>query len=301
MAKQNMLTATKRIISLLLVMCMVASIMIIDVKKVHAASVQDKFTVYYDTSKYDIYWMARRSVTCYSQYGSMWSDLDEDDKLGSATIRTYYLKPKYKTGDKYYGKVGCQITMNPVSVAGDVVGMSQLAKIQILTPNSASRVCSPTVSMLQIQESQSSNKSGQFTAGTGIKYNLTNKIWEISPSVSLNTSWGSTSTYTYSRTNVNLTQRTNDNGFATWMYDYKSKDGNSVWNGYLHSSSNVAGQVVYLINGSPSGNWLKLGVGVKYEVRFGAGNEVTGDVANRMGVSTNRDMSIETDSYVLSY
>ena len=64
-----------------------------------AYSPDDECKISYDSSKYTAVWMSRKKIIMRSQYGSMWKDLDEDDKLGSATIRFYYLQPKAKTGN----------------------------------------------------------------------------------------------------------------------------------------------------------------------------------------------------------
>lgn len=302
----------KKCVCMTLVVCMMASMMISDASIVNAASFSttpsspdDKFYVSYDSSKYTIYWVSRTKITSRSQYGSMWSDLDKGDKLGTATIRAYYLEPKSSTGGYYYAMAGCQISMDPSSLrrTGDVFGMSQLAHIKIQTINEDSRVCSPTKEVLNIQASKTTSSSGNFTAGTGVKYNFSTKSWEASGQFSFGNTWGSSSSYTYNKTNVSLTQHNKDGVYAGWKYDYKSKDGDITWNEYLFSSSKVAGQVVYRLNGKPtySNRANNIPVKLSYDIRFGAGDTSTGEVANRLGPSTNRDMSIMTGTIYFSY
>lgn len=300
----------KKCLSITLVVCVMASMMIVDVSLANAAtfsttpsSPDDKFVVSYDSSKYTIYWVSRKKITSKSQYGSMWWNLDEDDKLGTATIRTYYLEPKSSVGGYYYAIAGCQVSMDPVDVAGDVTGMSQLADFRIKTINEDSRVCSPTVEVLEIQASNTTSSSKSFTAGTGLKYNTANKSWEASGQFSFGTTWGSSSSYTYNKTNVNLTQKSKNGDYASWKYDYKSKDEDVTWNAYLMSSSKVAGQVVYRLNSKPkySNRAKNIPTKIYYDIRFGAGDSSTGEVANRLGPSTNRDMSIMTGTISLSY
>ena len=119
----------KKCICMALVMCMATSMLIADVQNVQAVDFstyyapEDTFEVSYDESKYTIFWASRKKITCKSQYGSMWGNLAKNDKLGTATIRIYYLEPKEKTGGYYYGTTGCQVSMNPVMVKGDVSGM----------------------------------------------------------------------------------------------------------------------------------------------------------------------------------
>lgn len=109
--------------------------------------------------------------------------------------------------------------------------------------------------------------------------------------------------------NVVLTQKDNNRvdangcGYAAWKYDYISKDGDKTWNAYLMSSSKVAGQVVYRLDLNPTnGNRVKnIPTKIYYDIRFGAGKTSNGKVANRMGASSNRDMSIATGTISLSY
>lgn len=269
-----------------------------------AISADDKVAVTYDTSKYTYLGISRVKVTCYSQYGSMWSDLDKGDKLGYALIRFYYLEPKNSAGNgAYYGITGVQVSMNPCDVAGDISGMSQLAKFGIKTINSASRVCSPTSEILAIQKSASKTSGSQFTVSAGIEYNSSKGKWEPKASGSFGHSWGATTTYTYNMTNVNMTQKDDNGGVATWCYDYISKDKDKTWNAYLFSSTKVSGQVVYRLNFKPTSTTRKTEAPTKitYEIRFGAGNIVNGKVANRLGFSTNRDMCIKTGSQTISW
>lgn len=294
----------KKCLCIILVMCSIFTKMMFEIPVVDAAiTSSDKYSVSYDSSKYTIFWITREKINCYSQYGSMWGDLDKGDKLGSATLRFYYLEPKSKTDGSYYAKAGCQISMDPTSVAGDVSGMSQLAKIGIKTPNADSRVCSPTVGILNVQKTKSVDSSGSFTAGTGIEYDYSTDSWIASSNTSFTGGWSSVSSYTYNSSNVNLIQKNKDNGYATWKYDYISKDGNLTWNAYLFSSSKVAGQVVYALDSKPTSSNRNdnLPSKISYDVRFGAGDETNGKVANRLGFSTNREMSIVADTISISY
>lgn len=268
----------------------------------------DKYEVEYDSSNYTMFWVCRVTYTLKSQYGSMWKNLDNDDKLGTATLRLYYLEPKNDLDGKYYAITGCKINMDPVIVKGSVVGMSQLAEFGISTPNPTSRICSPTVQSIEAQVTNSSYADNDFKVNTGINFNVKNKKWEVSGNLGLDYThkWGSSTSYTYSVTNVNMTQRTQDGqtgNYASWTYDYKSKDGNAKWNEYLHSSSEVAGQVVYQLGSKPNASNRKNCVpnSLYYNIRFGAGDQINGNVANRLGASTNRDMSIKTGKLSVSY
>ena len=66
------------------------------------------------------------------------------------------------------------------------------------------------------------------------------------------------------------------------------------------STSTISGQVVYRMEGEPgdddNGFMINQPWCIAYDIRFGAGNLSTGKVANRGGLSTNREMSIETKS-----
>lgn len=178
-----------------------------------------------------------------------------------------------------------------------------MADFRIKTINEDSRVCSPTVEILEIQESKTTSSSNSFTAGTGVKYNFSKKSWEASCQRGFSKSWGSSSTYTYNKTNVNLIQKNKNGDYASWKYDYISKDRNVTWNAYLMSSSKVAGQVVYRLNSKPTdSNRVKnIPTKIYYDIRFGAGDSSTGEVANRLGPSTNRNMSVKRGTISLSY
>ena len=69
------------------------------------------------------------------------------------------------------------------------------------------------------------------------------------------------------------------------------------------SSSKVAGQVAYDLGCKPTSNNRKNSIPTKiyYDIRFGAGDSISGEVADRLGLSTNRDMSIKTGTISLSY
>lgn len=260
----------------------------------------DKYSISYDDSKYKIYWSSRKKIVFNSQYGSTWLDLDKGDKLGTATIKAYYLEPLKSIGGEYYAMAGCQVSMDPVDLSDNVTGMSQLAEFKIGTRNPESRTCSPTVAILNAQLQKSKSSSGSFTAGTGLTFG--SNTWKPTSDYKLGTSWGAVSTYTHNISNVTLIQKKDNNGAASWRYDYKSKDENLEWNAYLMSSSAVAGQVVYRLDKKPtkSNRMENIPVGIQYDIRFGAGDSITGDVANRLGPSTNRDMSIKSGPIIFT-
>lgn len=303
-----------KIISIVMCLSLLVGIFAFNAENVNAAdltftsvqSEEERYDVVYDSSKYDIYWVCREEIVCKSDYGSMWRYLDKGDTLGSATIRMYYLEPKNKVNSCYYAMAGCKVDMDPVKVKGNVVGMSQMAEFGILTPNPDSRVCSPTADTLEIQASKSSYSNGNFKANTTAKFDFASKKWEVGGEIGGGREWGSSSTYTYNTSNVNLTQREKDgqyDSYASWSYDYKSKDGNATWNAYLHSSSDVAGQVVYRLLNSPTKQNRNKNIPscLYYNIRFGAGDYVNGQVANRLGASTNRDMSVDSDKLSICY
>ena len=270
---------------------------------------QDEYSVTYDSSKYSIYWVSRRTINCKNQYRSMWKNLDKGNNLGTATIRMYYLEPKLPLNGVYYAMSGCKINMDPTKVKGSVYGMSQLAEFGIATPNKDSRVCSPTVESLQIQATKDNFKNGNFSASTNVKYNFLEKKLEAGAGIEGGSDWGASSSYTYNMTNVILTQRNKDlagsksTSYACWSYDYRSKDGNPTWNSYLHSSSEVAGQVAYktLLTPSDRNRYRNVPFSLYYDIRFGAGDKTNGQVANRAGASTNRDMCSISEKIDISY
>lgn len=311
-----MKTSLKKIAALLTCLSLLVGSFVFNVERVEAADLyftrfqedEDKYEVAYDSSKYNIYWVARVSYTLKSQYGSMWRKLDKNDKLGTATIRLYYLEPKKDLDGKYYAISGCKINMDPLIVEGSVVGMSQLAEFGISTPNPSSRICSPTVESLQAQVTNSNYSNKSLTINTAIDFNVKNKKWEVGGNLGISfiPEWGSSTSYSYMVSNVNMTQRTQDGqtgNYASWTYDYKSKDGDAAWNAYLHSSSAVAGQVVYRLKSKPTDSNRKENIpnSLYYNIRFGAGDQINGNVANRLGGSTNRDMSIITGKLSVSY
>ena len=300
----------KKIVSVIVSICIVVSMLLVNTSEAKAALFRsdaggyrpdDTYSVSYDSSKYTIYWVYRQTVNCYSQYGSLWADLDEGDYLGSATFRVYYLDPKSKLNGQYYGIVGCQVSMNPEDVAGDVSGMSQRAIVKIKTLNPDSRLCTPSVESIEAQVTKSSSSSTSIGLTTGAEYK--DSKWGYSLSGNFSTSWGASSSYTYNASNIELIQKNKNGDYASWDYDYKSKDGNKTWNKYLFSSSKVSTQIVYRL---PKDSGTKnitsnIPTEIAYDIRFGAGDTDNGDVANRLGPSTNRDMSIKTGKIKLSY
>lgn len=213
------------------------------------SSLNRKAVVSYDESKYQIYWTARVKITSRNQYGSGWSNLDEGDVLGTATINTYYLEPKESEEDGgYYAIAGCQVRMEPEEVDGNVKGMSQMAEFGLATENEDSRLCFPSIG-------------------------------------------------TFDEPNIIFIQKDKNGDFASWSYDYKSKDGDVKCNSYLMSPNEVDGQVKFRIN--DKSNYIP--GEMCYNIRFGAGNVDTGKVANRVGFSTKRDMSINEGIFKLSY
>lgn len=263
----------------------------------------DEINIKYNSKYYTEYVMSRGTITMYSQYGSMWSDLDEDDELGEAIVRFCYLEPKDKLDGKYQAICCCQVSMEPETVKGNISGMSQLADIKIETINENSRVCAPTVSALDAQESKSKSKGGSFTAGATISYDIAKESLTASGSLNYGKTWGASTTYSYNSSNVELIQKNNDNYYAHWNYDYISHDGNKTWNAYLFSSSKVAGLVSYRLSSKPTAsNRKKCCMSeVVCDIRFGAGNIKNGKVADRLGPSTNREMAIEEVTYTFSF
>lgn len=290
------LNIIRKVFALVLSLCISCGIMNICVQTYAATDADDSYYVSYDPEYYHKVVATRYKRYCYCQYGSMWSNLDKGDRLGSFTVRMYYLEPLKKAdGKNYYAIAGCQVSMDPEDVRGYVTGMSQYALFGINTINEDSRVCSPNVDMLAIQKSTTNSSTNNFTAGAGITFDAQNKIWKPSASINIGRTWATSTTYTYNMTNVNLIPKEKNGDYATWAYDYISRNKDRTWNQYLMSSSKVAGQVVYRIGttaSNSSNRYNYIPSGIKYDVRFGAGNANSGAVANRLGGSTNRDMSV---------
>ena len=189
--------------------------------------------------------------------------------------------------------------MNPQKLAGDIMGMSQLVDICINTINEDTRVCSPTATIRKGETSKSRDASLNGTFGLG--YNKTDK-WAATGEVS--SGRVKSTSFTNDVSNVELIQNDILGEYCRWDYDYISKNGNKSWNSYLFSSSRVSGQVVYSTGTTKptSGNRKsKIPKAIKYEIICGAGNKSNGKVANRMGASTNRNMSYDSDTITLSY
>ena len=262
-------------------------------------STSDKPQVTYNKNAYTQYCISRVKVTCKSDYRSMWSNLDKGDTLGEATIRAYYLEPKSKTDGVYYAIAGCEVQMNPQSLGGNVMGMSQLADFRIKTKNPYTRVCSPTAELRKGDSSAS--KDSSLSGSFGLGYNTSDK-W--SPIANFGYTSEKSTSFTNSVSNVELIQNDILGDYCRWNYDYISKDKNKSWNSYRMSSSRVAGQVVYSIGSAVPkyiNRWNNIPKELKYEIIFGGGHMSSGKVANRMGASTNRNMSSDTGTITLSY
>ena len=193
--------------------------------------------------------------------------------------------------------------MDPIQVKNNVIGMSQLAEFSIKTANEDSRVCSPTAQMIDAQATNSTSSNYGISFSGGLQYDLTKGKWAPSTNGNFSKSWGSAFSYSYKMSNVIFTQQNNNNHYATWSYDYISKNKDKSWNAYLMSSSKVAGNVVYRAPKIPT-NTNRNDVAptsVKYDIRFGAGSKSDGAVANRMGLSSNRDMCIKKGTITISY
>ncbi len=310
--KQTKKCFAKRFIALVLVCCAVITGLKVNPKAAEAkdycfaynsGSEDDKFEVSYDKTKYNIYWVSRKKITCYSQYRSTWSALDKGSKLGTATLRIYYLEPKTKTGGSYYAITGCQVSMDPVTLEGNVRGMAQKVSIWINTINEDSRVCSPSVEALGIQITEGTTNSSAISFEAGVGYDSAKQSWQPVGQIKGSFTQGASSSYTYNKTNVDLTQLNKDGAYARWDYDYISKNKDKTWNSYLFSSSRFACHVAYRLDEKPTykNRDENIPAKLKYDIRFGAGNTSNGKVANRGGWSTNRDMCIKTGTMSLSY
>lgn len=206
-----------------------------------------------------MHYVSRKKIVCRNQYDSKWAELDKNSKLGTTTIKVCYLEPKEKTGDYYYAMAGCEVSLTPVKLSGDIFGMAQLAQFGIKTINEDSRVCLPRIDTPNVQDS------------------MEGKIIFI--------------------------QQTKNGEYASWRYDYKSKEGDIEWNKYFISPSKVVGQVEYRLDEkyTPQTKLLYMPAEVYYEIRFGAEDSSNGKVANRLGFSKNRDLSVMTGKIQLDY
>lgn len=264
---------------------------------------EDEIDINYNPKYYCMYVFSRHKLKMKCQYGSMWSDLDEGDYLGYALVKCCWMEPKKNVNGKYYAIGCCEVKMEPRTVSGNVSGMSQLADIRIKTINEDSRVCAPTVDAIEAQETSSHSSGGNFTAGAVLKYDSKKASFEAGGSLNCGKTWGVSTSYTYNTSNVSLIQKNNDRHYAHWNFDYISHDGNKEWNRYLFSSSSVAGEVLYRLDAKPTRATREdcCMKKVKCDVRFGAGNTSSGKVADRMGPSTNREMSIKTQDITFSF
>ena len=260
----------------------------------------DKVAVSHDKLRYKPVYISRITIKCKSDYRCTWSTVDKGDILGEATIRAYYLEPINTDGNGYYGIAGFEVSMDPVYIAGknnkETSGMSQLVKVGIKTRDKDSRVCSPTASIIDAQVSNTKSKTQSFTLSAGVEFD---GKWKASGNGNYTKSWGSSLSYTYNASNVELIQKDKDGDYCSWRYDYISKNGNQTWNNYLMSSSDVGGQVVYSLNQKYPYGHDSHPQKVSYDIRFGAGR-MNGDVAERF-VGHNRELSIDSGVISLSY
>ena len=290
----------ERSICVVLAMCMIITMMVCDIDLVKAEVPADRFDISHDENKYEIQWASRRKVSIYSKHDSWWGAVNVGDYLGNAILKTYYLMPLEELEGECYGIAGCQVIMNPVDIEGTkLTGMSQYAMFGLSTVNEDSRVCSPTATLINAVATENKTTSGSMDIAAGLEYNFKSKAWAASGNVNLGTGWSSTSSYTYNISNVILTQKKQNGDFATWAFDYKSKDGNATWNAFLCSSSEFMGQVVYVLDAPPYIEYMPTGrpTLIKYDIRFGAGNAGTGKVESNW---VDGDRSLGTISEIKS-
>ena len=294
MTKLKMLKTMKKIAALAMtVVVMLGITMVNDYDMVNAATQTEDHGFKIDENLFRVHWNETNKIWVKQTCRSWHSDFDKGDTLGYARVYTGFATAKYKVDNKYYQRILVQAEMVPQTVTGNSKGMSQYLSVNVANGQYMYNT--------RIEPASSTGSTSYSTTGSlggGISLGVGKKDGKYSLNGGVDFTLGISSSTSYVEDSLVVITNKDDNGYASWDYDYISSGSSKAQNAYLFGSSTQYGLFSWNMNTGSNNVYSSLKLNVT--ATFGGGNTSDNERANKL-FSDSYHLGSTTKSMTITY
>lgn len=273
MAKQNMVTVTKKLMALSMIVVLILGNNIKnDYVFVNAATQTQDHGFKIDENLFRVKWTETGKIWV-KQTAWSWNtkfDSEDNNTLGYARVYAGFATAKYKVDNKYYQRILVQAEMMPQTVTGNWKGMSQYLQVEVANGD---YMYNTRIEPASSSGSTSYSTTGSFSGGGNLGIGKKNGKYVLNGGADF--TLGISSSKSYVENSLVVTTNKDDNGYARWEYDYISSGSSKEQNAELFGSSTQYGLFSWNMNEGSNNvySYLKF----KVTATFGAGNRKTNE------------------------
>lgn len=276
MNKLKMLSSMKKIVALaMMATIMLGIIMVNDYETVYAATTTEDHGFTIDENLFRVQWNETGKIWVTQTCASWHDDFDNGDTLGYARVYAGFATARYKIDDKYYQRILVKAEMVPQTVTGKSKGMSQY-----LTVNVSNGQYMYNTRIEPASNTGSTSYSTTGSLGGGLSLGVGKEDGKYSVNGGLDFTLGISSSTSYVEDSLVVITNKDDNGYASWEYDYVSSSVSRAQNAYLFGSSEQYGLFSWNMNEGSDNAYSYLTLNV--EAIFGGGNVTTNERARKL-------------------
>lgn len=259
-----------------------------DYTSVYAATDSEDHGFEIDENLFNVNWQETSQIKVYQTADTNNSYFKKGTCLGYTKVYTGFATTKKQIDGKYYQRVLVQADMVPLTVSGSNKGMAQYLTIQVENaPRMKNKDIEPDSTFGST--SYSTTGSTNFGGNMGLGDNGVEVGGELS--------FGIESSCSYTENALRVITNKDDNGYATWEYDYISSKTSKEQNAYLFGSSEQRG--LFMWNMEKNYNGFYAALQLKVTATFGGGNVSTNVRAQARNTGANNLGSASTEKKII--
>lgn len=284
----------KKIVALtMMAVIMLGISMVNDYEMVYAATTTEDHGFTIDENLFRVQWNETSKIWVKQTCGSWHADFDNGDTLGYARVYVGFATANYKIDNKYYQRILVKAEMVPQTVTGKSKGMSQYLTINVSNGQYMYNTrIEPASTTGSTSYSTTGSFDGRFNLGVG------KKDGKYSANGGLDFTLGISSSTSYVEDSLVVITNKDDNGYASWEYDYVSSGSSRTQNAYLFGSSDQYGLFSWNMKEGSDNVYSKLTFTV--EAIFGGGNITNNERATQL-FTNNYNLGSASKSITISY
>lgn len=284
MTREKITVSLRKMMAFIMcVVVLVVSGVLHDYTSAYAATDTEDHGFEIDETLYNVNWQETKKIRVYQTVVSTNTNFKMDTYLGYAVVYTGFATTKKQVDGKYYQRILVEANMVPQTVSGKNRGMSQYLTVQV---GNEKLMKNTDIQPPSTYGETSYSIEGSVSLGANIGYD-DGVVGEVGLGL------GITSSCSYTQGALKVITNEDDNGYATWDYDYISSRTNANQNAYLFGSSKQRGLFLWNMEKDFKGFYATLKL--KVTATFGGGNETKNTRASNADTGANNLGSASTE------
>ena len=277
----------------MLVVIMLGIVMVNDRERVYAATTTEDHGFTIDENLFRVKWNETSKIWVKQTCASWHDDFDNGVTLGYARVYAGFATAKHKIDNKYYQRILVKAEMVPQTVTGKSKGMSQYLTIKV---NNDKHMYNTRIEPASTTSSTSYSTTGSFGGGLNLGVGKENGKYSVNGGADF--TLGISSSVSYVEDSLVVITNKDDNGYASWEYDYVSSGSSKTQNAYLFGSSEQYG--LFSWNMKEGSDNVYSFLTLKVEAIFGGGNVTANERASKL-FTDNYHLGSASKSIIINY